>query len=168
MWDWLLRFWAAKFRRCIPGYQPAIWNDANGVQFNNNCYNYARNMITATYAQPGRGSGNMYTTVDCAEVGKGAVSDGLVVADCNSGCGGVKCCCHQVALVIAPGPDFIDFHWYRRDRNGFWSHKPGGGQATNVDGNGNLITDPRTADRGPYTVFCGCYCVCKADPVYIN
>jgi hypothetical protein len=58
---------------------------------------------------------------------------------------------HLVALVIAPG---IDFDWYRKGRNGYWTHKPGGTQATNVDNSGHLIPDPRTADRGPYTDFC--------------
>ncbi len=169
MWDWLRRLLeivAEWVQRCLPRYEPAIWNDADGVQYNNNCYNYACNIQTGTYAQPGRASGHQYGTVDCSAVGAGAVSDGLAGTDCDRGCGCAKCC-HQVALVIAPGPDFIDFHWYRRDRDGRWSHKPGGGQATNLDGNGNLITDPRIANRGLYTVFCGCYCVCKGE-VTIN
>ena len=34
--------------------------------------------------------------------------------------------------------------------------------ATNLDNNGNIINDPRTADRGMYTVFCGCFCVNKS------
>ncbi len=144
-------------RRCIPQYEPGKWNDANGVQYTNNCYNYACNLQTNTYAQPGRASGNMYSSIECDEVGDGAESDGLVPVDCDTGCG-CRNCCHKVALVIWPG---VDFHWYRLDRNGRWSHKPGGTQATNLDNSGNIITDPRTADRGPYTVFCGCYCVCK-------
>lgn len=146
----------AWMNRCIPRYEPQAWNDGNGVQFNNNCYNYACNQPTGTYAQPGRASGNMYQDIDCAEVGAGAVSDGLVQTDCAQGCG-CSDCCHQVALVIAPG---YDFHWYRRDQSG-WSHKPGGTEATNLDNSGNVITDPQTADRGPYTIFCGCYCVCR-------
>lgn len=28
---------------------------------------------------------------------------------------------HLVALVIWPT---VDFHWYRKGRNGYWSHKP--------------------------------------------
>lgn len=38
-----------------------------------------------------------------------------------------------------------DFHWYRLDNNGLWSQKPGTGPATNKDGSGDLITDPREA-----------------------
>jgi hypothetical protein len=172
MWDWLRRLierllevvvqavidWTV---RCIPPYEPADWNDANGVQYNNNCYNYGCDTQTGTYAQPGRGSGHMYGSIDCTQVGQGAVSDGLVGVNCDEGCG-CRECCHLAALVVAPGEEFSDFHWYRCDRDGRWSHKPGGGPATNLDNSGNIITDPRIADRGPYSVFCGCYCVCKA------
>lgn len=148
--DWIVR--------CIPEYSPAAWNDANGIEYNNNCYNYGCDIQTGTYAQPGRASGNMYANINCHDVGNGAQSDGLVPVNCDEGCG-CKECCHQVALVIAPG---WDYHWYRKDRDGRWSHKMGGTPATNLDESGNIITDPRTADRGAYTIFCGCYCVCKS------
>jgi len=144
--------------RCIPQYNPEAWNDANGIQYNNNCYNYGCDIQTGTYAQPGRATGNEYQNINCQEVGNGAQSDGLVPVNCDEGCG-CSDCCHQVALVIAPG---WDFHWYRKDRDGRWSHKMGGSPAKNVDESGNIITDPRTADRGAYTIFCGCYCVCKS------
>ena len=161
--DAIARAIAAWLVRCIPSFQPAAWNDNNGIQFNNNCYNYGCDKQTGTFAQPGRGSGHMYTAIDCAEVGNGARSDGLVTVDCDRGCG-CSDCHHQVALVIWPG---VDFHWYRRDRDGKWSHKPGSTAARNTDNSGNLITDPRTANRGPYTIFCGCYCV-KKSAVTIN
>jgi hypothetical protein len=168
MWEWLrelleriAKAFAQWLERCIPSYDPASWNDADGIQYNNNCYNYACDIRTNTYAQPGAASGNMYSQINCVEVGDGAVSDGLVTVDCDHGCGCSKCH-HQVALVIAPGPGFRDFHWYRKDRDGRWSHKPGGTPATNLDNSGNLILDPRTADRGLYTIFCGCYCVDKS------
>jgi hypothetical protein len=34
-----------------------------------------------------------------------------------------------------------------------WCHKPGGTQARNYDSSGDFITDPSTADRGPYTIW---------------
>lgn len=79
-----------------------------------------------------------------------AIADGLVVVECDKGCG-CSDCRHQVALVIWPG---VDYHWYRLDKDGKWSHKPGRTPATNLDNSGNLINDPRTADRGNYTEFC--------------
>jgi Putative peptidoglycan binding domain len=139
---------------CVPAYQPAAWNDGGTVQHNNNCYNYACDLPTNTFAQPGRAAGTSIT-MDCPSVTAGATADGLAAADCDSDC--VQCC-HQVALVIWPGQDF---HWYRKHDDGTWSHKPGKTAARNYDNSHATITDPRTADRGPYTQFCICCCVCK-------
>ena len=44
----------------------------------------------------------------------------------------------------------FDFHWYRLDEGGLWSHKPGRTRVTQRDQAGNNITDPRTADTGNY------------------
>jgi|GEM_PF-3333116 len=132
-----------------PAYEPWYWNDGSTVQYNNNCYNYSNNRRTDTFAQPGRASGAMYTSITDSEVSRGAISDGLepTTAWGVSSSGKTK-----IALVIWPG---ADFHWYRQDSDGLWSHKPGGTQATNVDSSGALITNPETADRGPYTEFVG-------------
>lgn len=43
-----------------------------------------------------------------------------------------------------------DYHWYRLDQGGLWSHKPGRTRITQGDQAGNNITDPRTADTGNY------------------
>ena len=157
----LLKAAASWVDRCIPAYHPEQWNDANGIQFNNNCYNYACDIQTNTFAQPGNAHGitlNVPDDMNCQAVSKGAVADGLVTVNCDEGCGCSKCQ-HQVALVISPGDDF---HWYRKGPDGNWTHKPGSTPATNVDNSNNIITDPRTADRGPYTIFCGCFCVDKS------
>lgn len=42
-----------------------------------------------------------------------------------------------------------DFHWYRLDRNGKWSHKPGTTAITDRDGIGGIIADPRHAQNDP-------------------
>ena len=57
-------------------------------------------------------------------------------------------------MVVWPGP-YGDYHWYRKQTGGFWGHKPGGTPAKNVDNSNRVITNPATADRGPYTLFCG-------------
>lgn len=43
-----------------------------------------------------------------------------------------------------------DFHFYRLDDGGLWSHKPGQTGATRLDDSGANITDPRSADTGAY------------------
>jgi hypothetical protein len=147
---------------CAPLYEPAWWNDGGQKQFNNNCYNYACNYRTDTFAQPGRAAGAMYTALTCAAVKPAAVKDCLEDQPAaNNKCPEEG---HLVALVIAPG---WDFHWYRKGRNGYWSHKPGGTQVTNVDNSGHLIADPRTANRGPYTDFCT-FMVVKHGHIKIN
>ena len=131
-----------------PAYNPGAWNIPS-VQPYNNCYNYANNMITNTFAQPGRATGHMYTQLNnCKSVQPAAVSDGLKASPNFSA---KQKTGYYVALVVWPG---VDFHWYRQDNVGCWSHKPGGTAVRNYDNSGKPITDPKTADRGGYTLFC--------------
>jgi hypothetical protein len=132
-----------------PAYNPGFWN-VPARQPYNNCYNYANDQATNSFAQPGQATGHMYTALTCASVQPAAVSDGLVAcpnfhAVRKRGQG------WYVALVIWPGNEY---HWYRQDRVGCWSHKPGSTPARNTDNAGAAITDPQTCNRGPYTQFC--------------
>ena len=147
-----------------PSYNPGLWNTP-AHQSHNNCYNYSTDIMTDTFAQPGRAHG-VFPPTTCAGTGSGAVADGLVETKekrCPS-------CSHLVALVISPGDSgcVADYHWYRLDDNGRWSNKPGPAPATDKDASGNPITNPETADRkyifGPdycidYSIFCTYYCV---------
>lgn len=129
-----------------PSYDPSTWNDPSRQPFNN-CYNYANNQATNTFAQPGRGSGSIFPSLDCDGVRGAAEHDGLVTTDTFQ----ASRAGWYVALVIWPGQDY---HWYRQDDVGCWSHKPGRTRARNVDNAGNAIADPKTCDRGPYSIFC--------------
>ncbi|HTE53011.1 MAG TPA: hypothetical protein VK698_19295 [Kofleriaceae bacterium] len=134
---------------CAPDWEPSWWNDAGPVQFGNNCYNYGTDYRSDTFAQPGLASGAMYASITCAEVRAGAVADALIASPkANNKCPKQG---HLVALVVGPR---WDFHWYRKQRNGRWTHKPGRSPATNLDDSGHVIMDPRAADRGGYTDFC--------------
>lgn len=132
----------------VSQFNPAFWN-APTVQPYNNCYNYARNWRTDTFAQPGRAHGAQTSTMACPNVTTAAMADGLVK----------RCHClpaseyprRLMALVIDPG---YDYHWYRHQRGGFWGHKPGSTAARNVDNSNVVITNPETCDRGGYTDFC--------------
>jgi len=139
--------WSRIVCPCAPPTDLAWWN-APARCPSNNCYDYGSNQLTNTYAQPGLGSGSMYTAVTGPEVRAAAVRDGLIdTPDADNVCPTLG---HLVALVIAP---HWDFHWYRKGRTGRWSHKPGGTPATVRDNSGAIIPDPRTADRGMYTEF---------------
>lgn len=139
-----------------PTYTPTYWN-GNSRQGSNNCYNYVNSKATNTFAQPGRASGAQAIYPSCFHVHNAAVADGLEpISGYPSYILGFKT---GAALVIDPGSSTRspDYHWYRLDENGTWSHKPGGTVATNRDNSGNTITDPQTANRGNYTIFCGYY-----------
>ena len=64
---------------------------------------------------------------------------------------------YKIALAIKANQK--DYHYYRQDSNQLWSHKNGANKATNKDHSGQIITNPKTADRGKYTKFCGYYIV---------
>ncbi len=154
-WPWGKIIWPIRHRCvCAPLYEPAWWN-VPARQPHNNCYNYATNYRTDTFrvvsggGQPGAGAGAMYTSLTCASVRPAAIADDLIDSPgANNKCPKEG---HLVALVIWPG---VDFHWYRKGRNGYWSHKPGSTAVTNLDNSGVTIPDPRTANRGGYTDFC--------------
>jgi hypothetical protein len=147
--------------KCAPIYEPDWWNVSTRQPFNN-CYNYATNYRTNTFAQPGRASGAMYSTLNCPEVKAGAIADELIDDPCADNLCPTEG--HLVALVIWPG---VDYHWYRKGRDGRWSHKPGSTAVTDLDNSGNLIFDPRNADRGGYTEFCT-FMLVKHGHVMIN
>jgi hypothetical protein len=137
-------------------FDPAFWNNP-AHQGSNNCYNFATNRRTDTFAQPGRASGQQASVIDCAHVKTAALSDGLVQAPpCPPDDQAPR---YLVALVQAPvfSPSWPhpDYHWYRRCSDGFWAHKPGGTAARSYDNSMNTIYDPETCDRGSYTNFCG-------------
>lgn len=141
----------AKLAPCVirnTSYNPGFWNNNPGVQGHNNCYNYAMNYRSDTFAQPGRISGHQYTRITCADVIKAAEWDG-----CKRICSGSN---KNVALVVWPGNDY---HWYRKHSNGFWGHKPGSTPTRNTDNCGYVINGvsrtPQNCCRGPYTQFCG-------------
>jgi hypothetical protein len=144
----------------VSQYNPGFWNNS-ATQPYNNCYNYARNWRTNTFAQPGRAHGAQTGTMACNTVTVAAMADGLKKrCDCLSPNEWPR---RLMALVIDPG---WDYHWYRHQRGGFWGHKPGSTAARNVDNSNVLITNPETCNRGGYTDFCGYFYAGKS--VVIN
>lgn len=129
-----------------PAFNPSFWNTPQ-AQPHNNCYNYAMNYQSNTFAQPGRISGHQCSTMTCTNVAAAANWD-----RCTETCSGAT---KLVALVIWPGRDY---HWYAKHSNDFWGHKPGQTPARNTDNSGRIISgnlNPQNCNRGPYTSFCG-------------
>jgi len=141
----------------VPKFDPE--NDNGGCyitkQYDNNCYNYGTDIVTNTFAQPGRGTGQKWRQNTCDDVKRAAISDGLqwVGTDYPSTKPTVG---HYIALLIWPG---TNFHWVRLDDNNNWSHKPGGTPVKNKDNDELDITDPSTQDFSPWSQFCGYFLV---------
>jgi hypothetical protein len=141
----------------VRAFEPEFWNEPSRV-LHNNCYNYATNRRTDSYAQPGRGNNSYIRTRDCAGVSDAALADGLRRrGDC---CGDDEKPRWLVALAL----DLIgeDFHWYRLHEEGFWGHKLADYPASNLDSAGRVIYNPMHCDRGVYTEFCGYFYVPKS------
>ena len=69
---------------------------------------------------------------------------------------------YKVALIVGS-----DYHWYRQNPDGFWSHKPGGTEVTNVDEQDNSIIDPQYAEwNDRYKKFIGYFAVTPWNNMY--
>lgn len=103
----------------IQHYAPELnldrWNVSDLVRKNNNCYNYANDKITNSFAQPGSASGKPISTITKEEVLKSSGSDGLLKIDAPDD-GSVPEAPAQpnclVALVVAEGKKISSPQFY--------------------------------------------------------
>jgi hypothetical protein len=144
-------------------FNAPFWNGVDFHKMNNNCYNYATNRRTGTFAQPGRASGNPIKEPTLKAVIAAALSDGSERRGVCQGSAQMP----RWVMALVTTPDEVwnwDFHWYRRQTYDIcagmpvrvvWGHKPGRTYAIMTDNAGNDITDPEKADRGIYTQWGG-------------
>jgi hypothetical protein len=172
--------WGPAKRDKVDGFRPAMDCDGNFMsyrfQVNNNCYNYACNIATNSFAQPGRRHGikllKKGKMLKASDVIVGAEADGLkligreemslsralnsaIYLNGSIGKGGG----HLVALFLSEAQSDIrwrgDYHWVRSDHPSGrkWSQKDGPDHVTNFDFRGNWIVDPTkafwTVNMGP-------------------
>lgn len=79
----------------------------------------------------------------------------------------------KIAMVVHPGEDY---HFYREDPDGFWSHKDGANKVKRFDAEGLPIWNPETAARNyrprgsflNYKDFCGFYCAPRRRTVRLS
>ena len=97
-------------KRAAPPYLPNEWFLNPKIRKCNNCYNYANNVRTYTFAQPGQATGLDFNLINPLSVQDSAVSDGLAVVAPdppqplvlpNPGPNH-----HYVALVVIPGKQY--------------------------------------------------------------
>lgn len=130
-------------------YNPKMWNrKEDDIQKYNNCYAYATNNLKRNRKKkphPGYISGYNSGEKDytCPTMNKYILQDypSAYKIDFNTPC---KCNYFKSYLTVDPNNDF---HLYRQDSDGYWSHKPGSREVTNLDASGNYIMNPEIADR---------------------
>ena len=143
-----------------------------------NCYSYLLNLHSKTAhdacvndykklsycrrSQPGYAAGFPALEEDdfnCAEIVKRTMADNpyLMASSRDKPCPADM---YKGAIVVAPKRDY---HYYRLNDEGYWTHKPGYKPSTQYDADDRLILDPETANRKYgelyYSDFCGYVCV---------
>ena len=149
-----------------PKYEPLRWNNNSRIRDNHNCYSYAFNDIHSKRtgkAQPGYYAN--YPPINPSEYNCEAIykrikkdNPSVYKTTFKSKCGKGF---YKSFFALSLDAN-TDYHFYRQDKNGLWSHKPGRTNATNLDASKKLIINPKTANRNyshlnystPCTFFC--------------
>ena len=144
-------------------YIPERWN-RNDIQPNNNCYAYVTNDMNNSRLEkphPGFKHGIKTTKSNfvCDVLSKNILLD---YPDAYKTTFDTPCRCGYYKAYLATDPG-EDFHLYRQDSSGFWSHKPGSLKATDLDASRRKITNPETSDKTyknfNYTDSCMFFCM---------
>ena len=171
----------AELEKCMgPLWQPKLWGEINKEEYlkHTNCYSYAFNYIDygEEKLQPGEIHGTKYKKTTCDEIiqkmKNDYVNDNVDKTSFEEVLSKDR---YKVALFIDPDKQRKntkdhdqDYHFYRQDKNGRFSHKQGTLQVENLDASGNAIWTPHLADRNykkdkpdgiSYTDFCSYVCV---------
>ncbi len=149
----LISFWTLSVFAADYGF---LWT---GDAETNNCYNYALDVPTGSFLIPGEASGRAAEVMTCEddfnELGlvNAAINDGLRLVESVS-----QCKKNEQVVALFNMPE-MDFHWYRLEKAGIWTHKMGKRAPSDLDRSGKVITDLMNADHGQYKYFCGYFCV---------
>jgi hypothetical protein len=164
-----------------PKFEPERWNNRREIRETHNCFAYAMNVndpkqvmncqqnkdCNVPFHQPGSASGhNGFSSVrnkTCSEMVARILGDnpGIRMIGFTDQCPVET---SKIAIVVDPKEDY---HFFRQDTNGLWSHKPGGTAVTDKDSSGRPIYDPKLANRNylaggghlNYNKFCSYLCV---------
>jgi len=165
----------------MPEFTPDPWNSPVNQPYNN-CYAYVFDDLRSdrtTKPQPGDILGVPSIPSEefsCPRLQNAIHNDypsdsyWLPPNDQGQSAAETPCACgyYKAFLALDETPGNKDYHFWRQDRSGYYSHKPGDLAATNRDGNGNLITNPLTASRRVgdfnYSTPCSFFCIRGARP----
>ena len=153
-----------------PSYNPKKWNLSVDEHELNNCYSYALDTIETDILekrQPGEKCDREFE-YDCQNLEEMIKCDFPSIQRIESIDAPIPCDHYRIALVLDDSGEHLDYHFYRQDIDGYWSHKTGHDPITNLDASGNRIRNPEKIDRNydkidndqfNYGIFCGYYSV---------
>lgn len=173
-----------------PSYDPDRWNEKKELRETHNCFSYAMNVndpkqiesclestnCNVPFHQPGSASGHPRFSASrsktCPDMAARLLGDNPSMSITTFE---KRCPAHTSKIALVVDPD-EDYHFYRQDTNGYWSHKPGGLPVTNLDALGKPIYDPQLANRNyntitsalNYDVFCSYMCVPRDKPLHLK
>lgn len=171
-------------------YEPNNWNEkvissflwkTTHLKDYTNCYSYAvnaqKNPTTNSFdtMQPGQASKNSFSESDLTNTQKmlniikedaSVLGFGFTPIGKNEVCSTGS---YKIAFVLDNQMNYndkyrYDYHWYRQNSDGSWSHKPGLTNVTNLDASNDTIMDPEMCDRNygqglNYNLFVGFFVV---------
>lgn len=153
-----------------PKFNPGAWNrEENKIQEFNNCYSYAMGDLKLNQKskqQPGSLCKTMkplnkknYSCEGLMKRVQCDYRDTILLGNISEKC---PCDYYRVGLFLDNKGIKKDYHFYKQNKNGYWSHKPGKTKVTNLDADGKKITDPLSANRKykkyDYDESCGFLC----------
>lgn len=163
-----------------PEYKPEIYNKTRRVRDSHNCFAYAFNHLeippesecnekacSTPFHQPGRRAGfpkwHEIKGKRCPDLLARILAEvpGAKPTTFTRKCPRNS---YKIAYVTSPKEDY---HFYRKDKGRWWSHKPGSTDVKQTDATGRLIYDPELASRDyrdkhgrlNYSSFCGYLCI---------
>ena len=171
-------------RSDYPKWEPEKWNDNIHLRRSHNCYAYALNKISKKnielhkkyqknsklpnkpkfaqilLPQPGyyAGQDEEEGKVRVYNIEKRMLADNPYMKKIKYN-SHKECPVGYYKIVLATNKKGNDYHFYRQDSDGLWSHKNAWRKATRLDASGKIIKDFAKADRGDYVNIIGMYCV---------
>jgi hypothetical protein len=142
-----------------PDFDPDKYNKDQAIRHSHNCHAYAMDFINpervqkcreqndCRFTQPGFKAGHNsfrgQSGKSCGDIIGRTMSDipRAYAIDFS------KPCEPGYSKIAAVVDEKNDFHYYRQDSNGWWSHKPGARHVTNKDAMGARIWRPDLASR---------------------
>ena len=157
----------SKLNGSEPSFNDNIWNNKQNIKKTHNCYAYVLDIVNENFKskpQPGYASGFSYLSDDdiraCDKMFERIKADNpsffkiSYEEPCPVG--------YRKGYLAVDDSNDTDYHFWRLDSSGYWSHKPGSTNAKTKNYDGKDIIAPHKSRRESnshiYNKSCGYFC----------